>query len=84
MFFGVEDDLSRGLLEALRPNASLFITFLRLNWDAMTRESPFRRALTQVEAVAEVQRCAGSQFDPEVVAALVDEVATQPVVAAAC
>ncbi|HEV7402273.1 MAG TPA: hypothetical protein VGO11_05070 [Chthoniobacteraceae bacterium] len=40
MFFGVED--SRGLLEALRPNASLFITFLRLNWDALSREKLWR------------------------------------------
>jgi HD-GYP domain-containing protein (c-di-GMP phosphodiesterase class II) len=35
-------------------------------FDAMTSDRPYRRALTRGEALAEVERCAGSQFDPEI------------------
>jgi HD-GYP domain-containing protein (c-di-GMP phosphodiesterase class II) len=36
-------------------------------FDAMTSDRPYRRALDHDEAVAEVARCAGTQFDPEIV-----------------
>jgi putative nucleotidyltransferase with HDIG domain len=36
-------------------------------FDAMTSDRPYRPALDRDEAVAEVVRCAGTQFDPEVV-----------------
>jgi HD-GYP domain-containing protein (c-di-GMP phosphodiesterase class II) len=39
-------------------------------FSAMTTDRPYRRARTQEEAVAELRRCAGTQFDPAVVAAL--------------
>ena len=35
-------------------------------FDAMTSERPYRRALARELAVAELRRCAGVQFDPEV------------------
>jgi putative nucleotidyltransferase with HDIG domain len=35
-------------------------------FDAMTSDRPYRRALTKDEALAEVERCAGSQFDPQI------------------
>src|SRR5919201_1451157 len=35
-------------------------------FDAMTSDRPYRRALTHGEALAEVERCAGTQFDPEI------------------
>jgi diguanylate cyclase (GGDEF)-like protein len=41
---------------------------------AMTAERPYRTALELGEALAELERCAGTQFDPEVVAALVTAV----------
>jgi HD-GYP domain-containing protein (c-di-GMP phosphodiesterase class II) len=41
-------------------------------WDAMTNHRPFRSALPIPKAVEEVERCAGSQFDPEVAAALAE------------
>ena len=41
-------------------------------YDAMVSDRPYRRARTPQEAIAEVQRCAGGQFDPAVVRALLD------------
>jgi HD-GYP domain-containing protein (c-di-GMP phosphodiesterase class II) len=38
-------------------------------FDAITSDRPYRRAQTPEEAVAEIQRFAGTQFDPEVVEA---------------
>lgn len=38
-------------------------------YDAMTSHRPYRRAKTPAEALLELKRCAGSQFDPEVVKA---------------
>jgi HD-GYP domain-containing protein (c-di-GMP phosphodiesterase class II) len=32
----------------------------------MTSDRPYRRALSRAEALAEVERCAGTQFDPEI------------------
>ena len=40
-------------------------------YNAMTTDRPYRRARSQKEALAEMERCSGTQFDPEVVAALV-------------
>ncbi|HEX3805871.1 MAG TPA: HD-GYP domain-containing protein [Gaiellaceae bacterium] len=39
-------------------------------YDAMTFDRPYRAALTTDEAMAEVERCAGSQFDPQIAEAL--------------
>jgi putative nucleotidyltransferase with HDIG domain len=41
-------------------------------FDAMTSDRPYRPALSAERAVAELRRCAGAQFDPQVVAALVE------------
>jgi HD-GYP domain-containing protein (c-di-GMP phosphodiesterase class II) len=40
-------------------------------YDAMTSDRPYRAALPPEDAVAEVDRCAGSQFDPDVATAFV-------------
>ncbi|HVC88065.1 MAG TPA: HD-GYP domain-containing protein [Gaiellaceae bacterium] len=34
-------------------------------YDAMTSDRPYRPAMTRDEAVVEVERCSGTQFDPE-------------------
>ena len=38
-------------------------------WDAMTHDRPYRKALSEEEAVEELRRNAGRQFDPRVVEA---------------
>ncbi|MCY0880591.1 MAG: hypothetical protein OWS74_01215, partial [Firmicutes bacterium] len=40
-------------------------------YDAMTSTRPYRQALSHEAAMAEIQRCAGSQLDPQVVQAFV-------------
>jgi len=41
-------------------------------FDAMTSLRPYRPALSVEQALAELQRCAGSQFDPELAETFVD------------
>jgi putative nucleotidyltransferase with HDIG domain len=40
-------------------------------YNAMTTDRSYRKALPLADATAELERCAGTQFDPDVVAALV-------------
>jgi len=37
------------------------------SYDALTTDRPYRQAVSQAEALAELIRCSGRQFDPEVV-----------------
>jgi HD-GYP domain-containing protein (c-di-GMP phosphodiesterase class II) len=50
------------------------IIFVADAYDAMTSDRVYRRRLTTHDALAELQRCAGTQFDPDVVAAFADEI----------
>ena len=45
-------------------------------FDAMTSDRPYRAAMSLAEAVAEIKRCADSQFDPVIVAAFLKTVET--------
>jgi diguanylate cyclase (GGDEF)-like protein len=49
------------------------IIFVADAFDAMTSERAYHERLSQQEALAELERCAGSQFDPAVVEALMGE-----------
>lgn len=40
--------------------------------DAMTSDRPYRKGTSFANAIAEIQRCGGTQFDPEVVRAFLD------------
>ena len=47
-------------------------------FSAMTSERPYRGALTVDEACAELESCAGTQFDPRVVRLFVEQVRARP------
>jgi HD-GYP domain-containing protein (c-di-GMP phosphodiesterase class II) len=47
-------------------------------FDAMTTDRPYRRARPVADALAEMRACAGSQFDPQTVAALEVVLADEP------
>ncbi len=40
-------------------------------YDAMTSERPYRKPLSKKEAIRELKKCAGTQFDPDVVKAFI-------------
>ncbi|MGZ4289648.1 MAG: bifunctional diguanylate cyclase/phosphohydrolase [Gaiellaceae bacterium] len=52
------------------------IIFVADAYDAMTSDRAYRRAMPQHEALAELERGAGTQFDPAVVRALSEELRT--------
>jgi HD-GYP domain-containing protein (c-di-GMP phosphodiesterase class II) len=47
-------------------------------YHAMTSDRPYRMAMAPEDAVEELRRCAGIQFDPDVVDALLDDLETSP------
>ena len=47
-------------------------------FSAMTAERPYRRRMSPEEACDELERCAGTQFDPAVVRLFVEEVRRRP------
>jgi len=53
------------------------IIFVVDAFDAMTSDRVYRRATTYERALAELRRCAGSQFDPDVVEAFTEELSAE-------
>jgi putative nucleotidyltransferase with HDIG domain len=47
-------------------------------FDAMTTTRPYRTPVSRVDALQELQNCAGTHFDPSVVAAIVQVIQEQP------
>jgi diguanylate cyclase (GGDEF)-like protein len=54
------------------------IIFVADAFDAMTSERVYRRPFSQREALAELERCSGSQFDPLIVDAFREELGLRP------
>jgi putative nucleotidyltransferase with HDIG domain len=42
------------------------------SYDAMTSDRPYRQRRTRAEAIEEIERCSGTQFDPQVVEAFIE------------
>jgi diguanylate cyclase (GGDEF)-like protein len=59
------------------------IIFVADAYDAMTSDRAYRGRLTPREAVAELERCAGTQFDPEIVSVFARELGYAAATAAA-
>ena len=54
------------------------IIFVADAFDAMTSDRVYRSRLSAEAALEELERCAGTQFDPEIVSALAEELALTP------
>ena len=63
---GYPDGLSETHIPLLARIISVCDAFL-----AMTEERPYRRAMASEDAIAELRACAGTQFDPDAVEALI-------------
>jgi PAS domain S-box-containing protein len=75
----------RGYPDGLRGEAIPIVSRIGLAcdaWDAMTTDRPYRNALAQEAALAELRANAGTQFDPNVVDALLDVLERQVISAA--
>jgi HD-GYP domain-containing protein (c-di-GMP phosphodiesterase class II) len=53
------------------------ILFVADSYDTMTTDRVYQAKVTRAEALAEIDRCSGTQFDPTVVDALRDELASE-------
>ena len=72
-----------GLAQSAIPLGARILTVVD-SYDAMTSERPYRQPLSDAQARAELLRCAGSQYDPQVVEVFLlaldaDELAQAPV-----
>ena len=60
-----------GLKKETIPMLSRIISVVD-TYDAMTNDRPYRRGMSTAEAVKELRRCAGTQFDPYIVSEFIE------------
>ncbi|MCA9035834.1 MAG: diguanylate cyclase [Planctomycetaceae bacterium] len=63
--------------EGTRPTLSARILSIADAYDSMSSEANYRRRLTPAEAFSELRKCAGTQFDPELVERFITAVKLQ-------
>ena len=63
----------RGLKAKEIPLLSRIVSVLD-TYDAMTNNRPYRKALSVQEAIDEIRRCSGTQFDPYIVDIFINKV----------
>jgi len=56
----------RGLKATAIPIASRIVSIVDA-YDVMTHNRPYRKAISKIEAIREIKRCSGTQFDSEIV-----------------
>jgi len=61
----------QGLQKDAIPLLSRILTIVDA-YDAMTSDRSYRKALSKEQAIEEIKRCSGSQFDPEIVKILLE------------
>ncbi|NLM78786.1 MAG: phosphohydrolase, partial [Ruminococcaceae bacterium] len=66
----------QGLKEEAIPLLARIIAVIDA-YDAMTHDRPYRKRLSRQAALAELQRCAGRQFDPRLVSIFTEIMQTQ-------
>lgn len=64
---GYPDGLKKETIPLLSRIISVVDTY-----DAMTNDRPYRRGMSREDAVAELRRCAGTQFDPYIVSEFIE------------
>jgi MFS family permease len=70
--------LAWGVALVLAPSLGARIIFVADAFDAMTSNRLYRKPISRDSALREVQRCAGSQFDPEIVQAFFAAIGVAP------
>jgi HD-GYP domain-containing protein (c-di-GMP phosphodiesterase class II) len=66
-----------GLAGADIPQAAMIVSICDA-YDAMTSDRPYRRAISSADAIAELRRGSGTQWDPELVGLFLSRVMKEP------